>query len=73
MFGQIIFSKLIKACESEWIPEEDVLLGERWSPPSPSASSKKNLKELIYQPRRMASSEVIENNQKYFSRPQVKK
>lgn len=68
MFGKFIFSKLITACETEWLPEEDVLLGERWVNPSISARSQKKLKKLIYQPRKLKASKSINNIQRVFAK-----
>ena len=43
--SQVFFSKLIDACERDWIPEQDdVLFGERCSPTTMS----RDLKRLIY-------------------------
>ena len=68
MFGKIIFSILITECETEWMPEEDVLLGERWVTPSISARSQKKLKKLIYQPRKLEASKSINNIQRIFAK-----
>ena len=41
---QCLFSKLIEACDMEWIPDEDALYGE----PLGTMENPKELKQLIY-------------------------
>ena len=41
---QCLFSKLIEACEMEWIPEADALYGEHLG----AIANAKELKQLIY-------------------------
>ena len=45
---QILFSKLIKACEVDWIPEADCIYGE----PAFATPLPKGLKKLIYEPKK---------------------
>lgn len=48
---QIFFSKLIKACEQNWIPETDFVYGE----PTFTKQLPKGLKKLIYEPKKNKS------------------
>ena len=45
---KLLFSKLIKACEMDWIPEADSIYGE----PTFSKSPPEGLKTLIYRQNR---------------------
>ena len=45
---QVFFSKLIKACEQDWIPEADSFYGE----PTFIKRLPEGLKKLVYEPRR---------------------
>ena len=47
---QILFSKLIKACEVDWIPEADCIYGE----PAFATPLPKGLKKLIYEPNKQS-------------------
>ena len=45
---QVFFSKLIKACEQEWIPEADSFYGE----PAFTKRLPEGLKKLVYEPKK---------------------
>ena len=47
---QILFSKLIKACEVDWIPEADCIYGE----PAFATPLPKGLKKLVYEPNKQS-------------------
>ena len=44
---QVIFSKLIKACEQDWIPEAESFYGE----PAFTKRLPEGLKKLVYEPK----------------------
>ena len=48
---QILFSKLISACELDWIPETDSIYGE----PAFTKQLPEGLKKLVYEPNRKRS------------------
>ena len=50
---QILFSKLIKACELEWVPETDSMYGE----PAFTSQLPKGLKKLVYEPKKKRREE----------------
>ena len=51
---QVFFSKLIKACEQEWIPEADSFYGE----PAFTKQLPKGLKKLVYEPKKRKIEQV---------------
>ena len=44
---QVIFSKLIKVCEQDWVPEADSFYGE----PAFTKRLPEGLKKLVYEPK----------------------
>ena len=48
---KILFSKLISACELDWIPETDSIYGE----PAFTKQLPEGLKKLVYEPKRKRS------------------
>lgn len=52
---QILLSKLIRACELDWIPETDSFYGE----PAFTKQLPEGLKKLVYEPKRKRSPEEL--------------
>ena len=49
----ILLSKLIKACELDWIPDTDAIYGE----PAFTKQLPKGLKKLVYDPKRKRNAQ----------------